>query len=295
METLRFYIAIPIYWLFSLLPFHALYFLSDGLYHLVKLVGYRKRVIMDNLRYSFPEKSNAELEEIRNNFYRHFSDILLETLKLRYISRRLMQKRVSFENTEYLEKMYHEGRDVIAVMAHFGNWEYVPAINMYISAQGCDVYRPLKNKNYDRLMLKLRSRFGNHNIPMKETLREILSMKQQSIRYVMGLIADQSPARSEKMAYLPFLNQNTPVLMGPEKIARRTNDVVVFFELSRPQRGHYHIKVVPLFEDARNTANFEITKTYLAHMEKMIRQTPHLWLWSHKRWKYANPRTLATT
>lgn len=292
MQTIRFYIAIPIYWLFSLLPYRVLYFLSDGVYHLVRLIGYRQKVIMENLKFSFPEKNNKELEQIRDNFYRHFSDILLETLKLRYITRRRMHQRVSFENTEYLEKIYHQGRDVIAVLGHFGNWEYVPAINMHISAQGCDVYRPLKNKNYDRLMLKLRSRFGNRNIPMKETLREILSMKQQGIRYVIGLIADQSPARSDKMVYLPFLNQNTPVLLGPEKIARRTNDVVVFFELSRPKRGHYHIKVVPLFEDARNTADLEITKTYLAHMEKMIHQTPHLWLWSHKRWKYAEPRTL---
>ncbi len=292
MQNIRFYLVLPLYWLFSLMPYKVLYILSDGVYYLVKLVGYRKRVITDNLSYSFPDKTETELIKIRNNFYRHFTDTILETLRLRYISRRQMRNRISFENTEYLEKVYYEGRDVIALLAHYGNWEYVPAINMYISAQGCDVYRPLKNKNYDRLMLKLRSRFGNHNIRMKETLREVISMKQQNMRYVLGLIADQSPARSEKIEYLPFLNQNTPILLGPEKIARRTNDVVVFFELSRPKRGHYHIKIVPLFENARDTSELEITRAYLNHLEKMIVQTPHLWLWSHKRWKYATPRVL---
>ncbi len=290
MATLRFYLILPLYWIFSLLPFRVLYLLSDGVYHLVRIIGYRKHVITQNLRYSFPQKSEAELIEIRNNFYRHFSDILLETLRLRYISKRQMQKHVSFENIEYLEQMTRQGRDVIALLAHFGNWEYVPAINLYITALGCDVYRPLKNKNYDRLMLKLRSRFGNRNIKMKETLREIISMKQNNIRFVLGLIADQSPSRSEKLVYLPFLNQNTPALLGPEKIARRTNDVVVFLEMSRPRRGHYHIKVVPLFEDAQSTVDMEITKTYMKHLEQMILKTPHLWLWSHKRWKYAKNR-----
>lgn len=292
MEKIRFYSALPLYWIVSLLPHWFLYVISDGLYFIIRLIGYRKKVIMKNMEHSFPEKSEHEIHNIRNQFYRHFCDLLIETIKLRYISRKQMRKRITFENIAYLENITNQGRDVLAILGHYGNWEYVPAINMHISAQGCDVYRPLKNKSYDKLMLQLRSRFGNINIPMKDTLREILKMKQQNTRYVMGLIADQSPARSDKMVYMPFLNQNTPMLLGPGKMAQRTNDVVVFLEMSKPKRGYYHVKVVPLFENAGQIDDLEITATYMKHLEGMIMRKPHLWLWSHKRWKYANPRTL---
>lgn len=292
MDQFRFYLALPIYRLFSLLPYWVLYRFSDSLYLIIRMIGYRKRVIIENLKYSFPEKSEKELTKIRHDFYRHFCDTLIETIKLMSVSRKEMQKRVRFENVEYLEEVNKQGRDVIAILGHYGNWEYVPAINMFITAQGCDVYRPLKNKSYDKLMLNLRSRFGNVNIAMKDTLREILTMKKSGTRYVMGLIADQSPARSEKMTYLPFLNQNTPVILGPEKIAQKTNDVVVYFEMSKPKRGRYLVKIVPLFDDAKNTEELEITKAYMQHLESMIKATPHLWLWSHKRWKFAKPRTL---
>jgi KDO2-lipid IV(A) lauroyltransferase len=292
MEKFGFYLILPLYKIVSLLPFWFLYRFSDLLYLIIRIIGYRKKVIIDNLKHSFPNKTEKERTKILHDFYRHFCDTVIETIKLQSISRRQMMKRINFENVEYLEEANRLGRDVIAILGHYGNWEYVPAINMFITAQGCDVYRPLKNKSYDRMMLKLRSRFGNINITMKDTLREILMMKRDNTRYVLGLIADQSPARSEKMVYLPFLNQNTPIILGPEKIAQKTNDIVVFFEMSRPRRGHYNVKIVPLFDNAKNTGELEITKAYMSHLEMMIEKTPHLWLWSHKRWKFAKPRTL---
>ncbi|MCU4163513.1 lysophospholipid acyltransferase family protein [Carboxylicivirga caseinilyticus] len=283
-------IAIGILWLGCLLPLRVLYVFSDFYYLLIRLIGYRRSVIDENLKFSFPEKSAKEIKHIRNRFYRHFCDTFMETTKLQTISDIEMKQRVKFNNIELLDKAYDEGKDVIAVLAHYNNWEWIPSVNLHCKALGCDVYRPLKNKPFNAYMLKLRERWGNRNFTMKATLKEVIKLKQKNERFVLGLIADQSPGEPEIQYWTRFLNQNTAVLTGPEKIAKITKSPVVFFDMRKVKRGYYEVDIIPLVENPEETQPYEITEKYIRYLEKVIIDKPEYWLWSHRRWKYSEER-----
>ena len=283
-------IFIGILWVGSLLPMRVLYVFSDFYYILIRLVGYRRNVIDENLKYSFPEKSSKEIKKIRNKFYRHFCDLFVETTKVQTMSEAEMKKRVKYNNLEFIDKAYDEGKDVVAVMAHYNNWEWVPSINLHCKALGCDVYRPLKNKQFDVYMLKLRERWGNKNFTMKATLKEVVKLKKKNQRFILGLIADQSPGRKEIQYWTSFLNQNTPVLTGPEKIAKLTKSPVVYLDMQKVKRGYYEVNIIPMVEDSKNSSGHEITDKYIQYLEKVIIEKPENWLWSHRRWKYVKER-----
>lgn len=292
MQKLINQIAIGFLWLFSLQPLFVLYLYSDLFYHIIRLIGYRRSVINDNLRYAFPDKSKEELRDIRLRFYKGFCDSLIETIKLQNISEKAMKKRVSVKNVEYLNKLADEDKDVIGVMGHYSCWEWVPSINLHTKHLACATYRPLKNKVFDNYMLKLRSRWGNHNFTMRDTMREIVKLKRSNTRFLIGLIADQSPDRNKIQYWTQFLNQNTAVLLGPEKMAKSLKSPVVFLKMTRIKRGYYEIEVVPLVEKSEATQEYEITETHLKCLEEIIIAKPEDWLWSHKRWKYSEERRL---
>ncbi len=283
-------LTIAFLWVVSLLPLGILYLFSDFFYLIVRLIGYRKKVVEDNLRFSFPGKDENELRSIRNKFYHHFCDLFVETIKLQHISESEMRKRVKFKNIEYIDKLHDEGKDVVAIMAHYNNWEWVTSINLHCKALGCDVYRPLKNKAFDSYMLDLRSRWGNLNFAMRSTLKDVIKLRRENQRFIIGLIADQSPGEPEIQYWTNFLNQNTAVLTGPEKIAKLTKSPVVYLDMQKVKRGYYEIDIVPLLEDTADSATNEITELGVKYLEKVINKKPEHWLWSHKRWKYSKNR-----
>jgi len=290
MQALGFYLTYFILWLLSLLPLYILYFIADMLYVFIRLGSYRKQVITDNLKHAFPHLSNKKIDQIRNDFYRHFCDLILETIKIQNMSEKEMRKRVVFNNLDKIHKHYTKDKDVIAVLGHYGNWEWITSFSLHIEALACDVYHKLKNPHFDRLMLILRSKWGNANFEMKSSVREIVKLRQKNQRFVLGLIADQSPSKTKIQYCRPFLNQNTPVILGPEKIAKLTDSPVVFFHMNKIKRGHYEVNIIPISETAKNTAQYEITDKHIDTLEKIIKERPELWLWSHKRWKYAKNR-----
>jgi KDO2-lipid IV(A) lauroyltransferase len=286
MNKFAYYIWLPGLWLISLLPLSALYRLSGLIYYIVLMVGYRRKIILKNLSKAFPEKDSEWRKIILHKFYRHFCDLFVETLKLQHISDKELQRRITFSNTSVINEANDQGKDVIAILGHYGNWEWVPAINLHTKAKGYSVYRPLKNKQFDRYMLNLRSRFGSKNVTMKKTLRTVAELKKQNRRFVLGLIADQSPGKNEIQYWTTFLTQPTPILAGPEKISKMVKGVVIFFKVSKPKRGHYHVEVVPWPGDIDSASNQEITEWHVRQLEQCIEERPELWLWSHKRWKY---------
>ncbi len=292
MQNVFTYISLGFLYLVSLLPLRVLFLFSDLFYVIIRLVGYRRKVIDENLKYSFPEKTDKEITSIRNKFYRHFCDLLVETTKIQNMSEKEMRRRVHFSNVDYLEKANKEGKDVIGVMSHYCNWEWVTSLNLYIEAVGCDVYRPLKNKPFDAYMLKLRAKWGNLNFTMKATMREVIKLRRQDKRFVLGLIADQSPGKPEIQYWTSFLNQNTAVLTGPEKIAKVTKSRVVYFDMRKIKRGYYQVDIVPLVQDSENSKPHEITDAYVSYLESVIKEKPEYWLWSHRRWKYSKNRLL---
>ncbi|WP_439181535.1 lysophospholipid acyltransferase family protein [Carboxylicivirga taeanensis] len=292
MKKLGNYFALGFLWLFSLQPFFILYLYSDLLYQIIRLIGYRRHVINENLRYAFPEKTRDELREIRLKFYRGFCDILIETIKLQSMSERQIRKRVVFTNMDYVNQKAKENKDVVAIMGHYCCWEWIPALSLYSDAVSCATYRPLKNKEFDKYMLKLRSRWGSLNFTMRNTMREIVKIKRQNKNFIIGLIADQSPDRKTIQYWTKFLNQNTAVLLGPEKMAKAFKATVVFLKMTRVKRGYYRVDVIPLADQAELTKEYEITEMHLKCLEDIINEKPEDWLWSHKRWKYSETRVI---
>jgi KDO2-lipid IV(A) lauroyltransferase len=292
MKKISNYIALVFLWLFSLQPFFLLYLWSDALYHIVRLIGYRRAIINENLRYAFPDKTKEELREIRLKFYRNFCDVMIETVKVQSMSKKQMNQRVKWKNTEHIDKFTRQNKDVIAVMGHYCNWEWIPSINLNVECLGCATYRPLKNKEFDKYMLKLRGKWGTKNFTMSDTIREIIKLKRKNTRFIIGLIADQSPRKKTLNYWTKFLNQNTAIILGPEKIAKSTKSPVVYLDMQRVKRGYYEVTVLPVVEDPVNTKEFEITEKHLRLLEGAIIKKPENWLWSHKRWKYSEQRVI---
>lgn len=273
-------------WLLSKLPFWVLYRISDFLYPVIYLVGYRKKIILNNLKMAFPDNSHRWRMQILRKFYRHLCDTAVEIVKLQNISEKEMKRRVTFSNTHLINENYQNGKDSVAILAHYGNWEMVPSINLHFKPIGCNVYRPLKNKGFDKFMLDIRSRFGSDNVTMKNTLRRVIQFKRSNTRFVLGLISDQSPGKNEIQYWTPFLTQPTPVITGAEKMTQVIKGPVFFIRLSKPKRGHYHCDVVPFPGNVEKMDEHEITEWHVRLLEQSIRERPELWLWSHKRWKY---------
>jgi KDO2-lipid IV(A) lauroyltransferase len=278
-------------WLISFLPFRALYFISDYfLYPLIYyLIGYRKKVVFQNLRNSFPEKDEKEIKQIANKFYHYFSDLLLETVKLLHISEKNYKKRIYFKNPEVLQDLYSKGYNIIAVTAHYGNWEWMSGVSDATPYQNMSLYKPLSNKYFEKVMTGIRTRFGAHLVPMKETMRRMLTYKNQGIRVLSCFIADQSPMKSQIQYWTKFLNQDTPIYLGVEKLAKTFHQAVVFLKILRTKRGYYTIEIVKLFEDVTNVPEHEITEAHVRELEALISQQPEYWLWSHRRWKHKKP------
>lgn len=285
MKRLSYYLALPFFYGISLLPFPLFYLLSDLFcFLLYRVVGYRKKVVMENLRNSFPEKSEEERERIASRFYRNLADIMLETIKMLTISRKTLNKRFILSNTELAEKYYKQGRSIAIAVGHFGNWEWAClAQGMATSRPSIIIYKPLSNPWFDRLFMRMRSRTGAVMISMKRILRKLVDYRNQP--YMLVFASDQTPVKQDAVYWTRFLNQETAVFLGIEKIAKMNDSVVMYCDIRRTGRGRYVVTYEVLFEDAKATSDYEITKAHVTALEKRIRENPEEWLWSHRRWK----------
>lgn len=274
-------------YLISLLPFWLLYILSDILYiFLYYLLGYRRKVVRSNLANSFPELSVKERAVIEKRFYKYLADMILESVKSRSITPSELKKRYEIENIELISSYLSAGRSVIAALGHYGNWEWGPiAIGCLLKEEVLVVYKPLSDNRFDNFINSIRSRFGAVMVPMKQTLRKIIEYKNQP--HLLILVADQTPTREESKYFTNFLNQNTPVFLGLEKIGVKTNYPIVYVFINRIKRGYYRCTFKLLFEHPQSTSQFEITEAYTRELENHIRSKPEYWLWSHRRWKFS--------
>lgn len=293
MSKIGFYIALPLLYFISILPFSLFYLLSDILYLLIyKVVGYRKKVVYENLKNSFPEKSHKELKEIEKKFFHYLCDLVLETLKTLTISKKEALRRCAFnENAIAIFKQLNdEKKSCILVMGHFGNWEWAgSSFSLLNSQQLYVIYHPLSNKYFDTLMYNMRSRFGTKLYAMKDTMREMIRNRHEI--NATAFIADQTPS-PEGAYWTTFLNQDTPVFWGTEKIAQKLNYPVLYATVNRKKRGYYEVDVEYLVHNPKDTKEGEISELHTRKLEKDIIAQPEIWLWSHRRWKYR--RTLTT-
>jgi len=287
MGKIGFYIFYGINWLITLLPLRILYIFSDILFiFLYYFPSYRKKVTIENLRNSFPEKSSEEIALIARKFYRHLSDLFIETFKLTHLSNKELKKRFNISNPELLEKLYNSGRDLVVVHSHFNNWEWLVCLPLYTKYKNVSIYKPVQNKMFDRFLNNLRSRNNMGLTPTNNVIREIINNRRKNIRVLYGFIADQTPAKPDIRFYTSFLNQETPVFLGIEKIALKYDMSVVLFNVRKIRRGYYNLTVELLFERTRGLPEYKVTETHVKRLEEIIRENPEYWIWTHRRWKY---------
>jgi KDO2-lipid IV(A) lauroyltransferase len=286
MSAVIYYILLPFIYLVSILPFWMMYGLSDLLcFFLFRLAGYRKKIVLENLRKSFPEKTSKEIDEIASKFYSYFCDLTLETLKTLTISHAGVKNHVKMEDTSLFERFYNEKRSVIIVMGHFGNWELAgarfsmePYHTLYV------IYHPLHNKYFDGLVYHMRTRLGNKLYSMNEVLRGMLRDRDKLT--ATAFIADQTPF-PEGAYWTNFLNQDTPIFKGTAKIAKKLNYPIIYVSMRRAGRGQYVIYNELLVENPAGMAEDEISELHTKRLEQDIREQPEIWLWTHRRWKHA--------
>ena len=277
-------------------PLRVLYVLSDLIYPLVYYVaGYRREVVRKNLENSFPEKSDKEITKVEKRFYRHFCDYVMETVKLMHISDDEMRRRMRFTNPEYIEQLRSDGRPIFLYLGHQANWEYIISITMWTSPEltAGQIYHPLSNKAMDKLIYRLRSRFNSIGIPQKQALRTIITMVRDGKQPLLGFIADQRPPRRPEPEWMTFLNQDTPIITGGETMGRKLNAHFVYGSMKCVRRGYYELTLQPIHPIEGEECGY--SKQYMRMLEQDIKGQPHLYLWTHKRWKWNRKNTLLTS
>jgi KDO2-lipid IV(A) lauroyltransferase len=290
MGPIGFYIYYIFNWVIMLLPLPVLYLFSDFLFIILYYFpSYRREVVFTNLRNSFPEKSIEEIRVIERKFYHHLADLFVEIPKLAHMSRTQAVKRAILTNPELLHRLYSDGRDIAAVMAHYNNWEWLQSIIYYTDYQTVSIYKPLRNNQFDRFMLQLREKRGMILTPMSNIIRTILGLRKSNTRGIYSFITDQTPPITELRYWTIFLNQDTPVYTGVEKIAIKYDMAVVFFNVQKTRRGHYSYTAEILFEHTAGLSENAITEGHVRRLEELIKAQPEYWIWSHKRWKHKRP------
>lgn len=273
----------------SLLPFSMLYGISTVLYFVFyKGFGYRKKVVFENLKNSFPNHSQEELNILADGFYSQLCDLIVESIKLLTIKESELRKRLRIKNIDLPIQYLNNNQPIIVLTGHTCNWEWLlQACQLYSPVPIGAVYKPLSSKFFDKLMLKIRSRFGANLIPMKEVPRFVIKNKKNI--WAMAMVADQTPLKSEIQFVNTFLNQRTPWFVGAEKIANMASAQVLYVGMNKISRGNYEV----YFETIENPKNnntdsnqFPIINSFAESLERNITQNPSNWLWSHRRWKH---------
>ena len=283
---LRNFILKILFYCLSLLPLWCLYFISDFLYLVIyKLIGYRTKVVRDNLKNSFPDKLDSELRNIEKKFYHHFFDLIIESIKSISISESQMRKRLVFKNIEMLNKYFDQNKSVVLTVSHYGNWEWgILGVSLTAKQKMMGVYKTINDSFFNDLMNTTRGRFGADLVEMKDSLRHIISTKDEC--KIIGLLADQSPVKNESNYWTTFLNQQSSVYLGPEKISTKMNYPVLFCKIQKVKRGKYEFYLEELCTNPEKTTKGEITSLYLRKSEQTINENPEFWLWTHRRWKH---------
>ncbi|MFY9151599.1 MAG: lysophospholipid acyltransferase family protein [Prolixibacteraceae bacterium] len=275
------------------LPFWVIYGLADIFYFLLYyVVGYRKKVVHENLVKSFPEKSAEEIKTITKKFYHHLSDLGLETIKFNRMTEEEIDDRLKVNNLDIYEEYSRQGKSIIVLGMHHNNWEWGGSMQRFIKAQFLVVYNPVrKNKALERFILDTRERFGAQSIQVNHSVRTALEFNTGEKTGALMLAADQTPPPNSQF-WTTFLNQETAFFAGPMKIAKKTNQPVIMHHTRKVGRGRYEVFHYKLVENPAEMKQEDILMTYVEKLEEIIRAEPEYWLWSHRRWKHKRPENI---
>ena len=270
----------------SLLPMPVLYLLSDLIYYFVyHIIKYRRKVVANNLKNSFPHKSLNDLKAIEKEYFSYLSDLIVEIIKMFSASPEFLKSKYTFTNQELVDNYEKDNKSYLIGVGHYGNWEWNTIVTpTVLKAQTLIIYKPLQNEYFNDFFKKAREKSGTKMIRMKTALREIVKHRNQLTTTVFA--SDQTPTQEDIHFWLPFLNQETAVFSGLEKVAKATNYPVIFCDMQRVKRGHYACDFKLVCDNPAETEDLEITKKHVSLLENRINLEPAYWLWSHKRWKY---------
>lgn len=280
-----------ILYLLSLLPMWVLYGFSRILYVFLNyFIGYRRKVIAQNLKNSFPQKSPSEVKQIQKDFYKNFSDYLVETLKSLSISQKELDKRHTYSNLEVFDECKKEGKNVLLMAGHIFNWEWFIGLVKYLKTEKTvAIYHRIRNAFWEKQINSIRGKFGTLPLDMKDTARYMLSTPNDGEQTYL-FVADQSPKRSALKESIEFLNQETPIFIGFDKIAVKKNMAVVFCKTKKIKQGHYHTEFQRIHPDNEEFQPMEVVQKFFGKLEETLLEEPSNWLWSHKRWKFKKGR-----
>jgi KDO2-lipid IV(A) lauroyltransferase len=285
MKKIGFWLYYPVLKFLSILPIGFLYIISDVLYWFIyKIFKYRRKVVYYNLKLSFPTLGEKEIFIISENFYRHLCDLIVESVKAFSITKKEILSKVSLP-TDFVEKDFGANRSVLLLLGHFGNWEWAGMASSAITPFKIHiVYHTLSNEYFDLLMQKTRSKFGAILSPMEQTIRTLIKHKDQAV--ATCLVADQNPV-PETAYWADFLGRKTAFFKGPAKIAQKLNMPLYYVSVTKSKRGFYELNPMLLVKNPNEYSEEEIMDKYIQKLEEDIEKTPHLWLWSHRRWKHS--------
>ena len=289
MQLVIYVLLYPILYFISILPFRLLYAFSDFLYLIIyRVFSYRKKVVFDNLKLVYPNKTKKELKQIAKLFYHHLCDMMVESIKSITISAETMRAHFTFKNIELIKELEAKNRSIILMCAHYGSWEWIFILQTYVSHKGYAVYKKLSNPYFDKLFKRIRAKYNSHLITTKETIPTLIQSKQKGELTISGFVSDQSPRIHKTHHWGNFMGIDIPVFTGAEMLAKKLDMSVVFFKVKRLKRGYYETTFELMAENPIEYPDYEITDDFLKRVEKQIHEAPQYYLWTHKRWKHRN-------
>ena len=281
------YLLLILLWIVSLLPIQVLYLISKIIRFIVyDILCYREKVVIDNIQNTFIEKSQTEVIKLKNNFYAYFFELIVEIIKLLSISNDELNKRFTFSNINVIKKTLKQNKSVIVVVGHYGNWEWaLRSASNLINTKIIGVYKRINNRIFEWLLLKIRSNTNVFPVEIKSLSRELVNNNEKKI---YAIVADQSPTLEQSNVRINFLNRDTLVYTGVEKISKKYNMPVFYLNIKLTSKGYYESTFEEINSKNINGKKLEITKEFFSKLENQIKSEPRLWLWSHKRWKHTN-------
>ncbi|MDF1575297.1 MAG: lysophospholipid acyltransferase family protein [Bacteroidales bacterium] len=275
-------------WLLHLLPERFLYLISDLLYLLMyQVVGYRKKVVYENLEKAFPEFDKPGRKRIAKKFYHHLSDLILESAVFPFYSESKARQRFRVKNPGLLNELHGKGKMVMAVLGHYGNWEYLSSLGLSVDYPVVAIYKPLRNSYFDRMVQKNRKTYGVIPVPMNQIARRLIEFNKNKKAVLTLFLGDQRPQYHQIHYWTKFMGRDTPMFLGTEKLARKLDAAVVFLKIRKLERGRYEMEAELICEEPGDLKTFEITDRHVRILEDLIREEPAHWLWSHRRWKHS--------
>jgi KDO2-lipid IV(A) lauroyltransferase len=289
MKKILSYLTYAFLWTLAWVPTFLLYGLSDFLFVvLYHIAGYRKKIVAVNLKNAFPGKDEVWRKDIMKKFYKHLCDLIVEEIRMIHMSTRELVRRVEIRegDLERFEEMKRKGVHAIVGAGHYGNWEWANAFVAQTSYHVLAIYKPLKDKIVERLISGARLRWLDEVVPLHHVYRAILRLHRDKVPTMYYFITDQTPLPFETDYVTRFLNQETAVFLGIEKVAKKFGDPVFFLVMKKQKRGHYRLEIHDCCPDPSSQEPYAITEKHVRMLENFIIEAPEYWLWSHRRWKY---------